>query len=123
MRFLLSEISAEGFPLVLASGPISEQSLVELGRFLRKTCEARQVGGVIIDCGAIEGALTTEELYRTTPDYTQAVGRTLKVAYINPPAQWTPSDDRFSRDVAFNRGALLELFETVDDAVQWLRSS
>ena len=78
---------------------------------------------MIIDCQSIEGALSPATLHRATPAYTQEVGRTLKVAYINPPPQWKPSDDQFSRDLEYNRGGLLELFDSATEAVQWLRQT
>jgi len=123
MQISLSEESVEGFPLVIASGPISEESLMALGKFIRESCESKKVAGAVIDCQAIEGALSPEALHKATPAYTQEVGRSLKVAYINPPAHWKPADDQFSRDLAYNRGGLLELFDTATEAVQWLRGS
>lgn len=123
MELSLAADKVSGFPLVIASGPITEESLVALGDFIRDSCEKEQVDGAIIDCGAIEGALSAESLYRATPAYTMAVGQKIKVAYINPPESWHPDDDQFSRDVAYNRGGLLELFETADDAVRWLRQA
>ena len=121
MEFSLRSDNADGFPIIEASGPITEESLIELGRFIRSSCEALAINGTVIDCSSIEGALTPESLYRTTPAYTHEVGRSIKVAYINPPAHWRPADDQFSRDLAYNRGGLLELFESMDDAVAWLR--
>ena len=49
------------------------------------------------------------------------IGQTIKVAYVNRPEAWRPDDDQFSRDLAYNRGALLELFDTIDDATSWLQ--
>jgi hypothetical protein len=121
MQISLSDQSVEGFPLVVASGPISPESLVDLGRFIRESCEMQNVSGAIIDCQAIEGALSPAALHGATPAYTQEVGRSIRVAYINPPAHWKPSDDQFSRDLAYNRGGLLELFDDAIAAAQWLR--
>jgi len=123
MHISLAEESVEGFPLVVASGPISSESLVELGRFIRHSCEDNKVGGAIIDCQSIEGALSPATLHSATPAYTEEVGPGLRVAYINPPPHWKPSDDQFSRDLAYNRGGLLELFDTATEAVQWLRQT
>jgi hypothetical protein len=88
MHFSLSENSVEGYPLVITSGTITEDRLIALGQFIRQSCEDSRVNGAIIDCQGIEGALSPEILQSATPAYTQAVGRTLKVAYINPPAHW-----------------------------------
>jgi hypothetical protein len=123
MRISLSEKSVEGFPFVFASRPISEDDLMELGKFIRESCESRKVGGAILDCQAIEGALSPGALHTATPAYTEEAGRSLKVAYINPPPHWKPGDDQFGRDLAYNRGGLLELFDTATDAAQWLRDT
>jgi hypothetical protein len=121
MNFTLATQDVEGFPVVVATGPITTDSLIELGRYIRTTCENAGVKGTIIDCAAIEGALSPESLYQATPAYTNEVGRSIRVAYINPPAHWKPADDQFSRDLAHNRGGMLELFDTAEDAVGWLR--
>jgi hypothetical protein len=121
MEILLAEAPVDGYPVVIASGPITEDSLVALGEFVRESCERTQVNGAIVDCKRIEGALSAESLYRATPAFSAAVGQSLKVAYINPPASWRPEDDQFSRDIAYNRGGLLELFETSEEAAHWLQ--
>lgn len=123
MQISLAEKPVEEFPLVVPRGPISAESLIELGRFIRESCKKHEVGGVIIDCQSIEGALSPAILHSATPAYTHEVGRTLKVAYINPPPHWKPSVDQFSRNLAYNRGGLLELFDTVAEAVHWLRQT
>lgn len=108
--------------MVIASGPITVDGVIELGKFIRTTCDAADVKGTIVDCRAIEGALSPTTLYETTPAFTNEVGRSIRVAYINPPAHWKAVDDQFSRDLAHNRGGLLELFESAEDAVTWLRA-
>lgn len=122
MEFELSPEKAEEFPIVIARGPISEEDAIALGTYIRNTCDADGVEGAIIDCAAIEGALTPEEIYRFTPAFSREVGQSIRVAYINRPPQWPPADDQFSRDLAYNRGAHLELFESIPDAISWLRS-
>lgn len=123
MQISRSEEAVEGYPLVIASGLITEDSLIELGRFIRQVCENAKVSGAIIDCQAIQGALTPEILQSATPAYIREVGPLLKVAYINPPAHWTSADDQFSRDLAYNRGGQLELFDFATEAVQWFRQT
>ena len=121
MEFNIAVDDVEGYPLILATGAITREGVIELGRFIRKTCDSAGAAGTIVDCGAIEGALSPGTLYETTPAFTNEVGRSIRVAYINPPAHWKPADDQFSRDLAHNRGGLLEVFETTEDAVGWLR--
>ena len=121
MEFEVAPEPIDGYPVILANGPITEESLVALGSFVRRTCDDMDVKGTIIDCSGIEGALDPESLYRATPAYTLEVGQDIKVAYINRPAHWPAADDQFSRDLAYNRGGLLEMFDTPDDAVVWLQ--
>lgn len=123
MQISLAEESVEEFPLVVASGPISEESLIELARFIRNICDDQNVGGAIIDCQAIDGSLSAMTLHHASPAYAAEIGRTLKVAYINPPEHWNASDDRFSRNLVNNRGGLLELFDTAAEAVKSLCGS
>ena len=123
MQFELAEDAVDGFPLVTPIGEITEDSLVDLGAFIRKSCGDFGVKGVVIDASRIEGALSAQSLYRATPAFTLEIGQTIKVAYINRPDEWVPADDQFSRDLAYNRGAMLELFETTEDAVAWLREA
>lgn len=100
MQISLAEKSVDGFPLVVATGPISEESLIELARFIRNICDIQNVAGAIIDCQAIEGALSPLKMHNASPVYAMEIGRTLKVAYINPPEHWNASDDQFSRNLS-----------------------
>ena len=68
----------------------------------------------------MQGALTVGELYYATPAFLRAAGVSNRIAYINPPPQWSNSDDQFSRDVASNHNGSLEVFATEDEAVEWL---
>lgn len=122
MNFSIAPEDVDGFPVIVASGLITVEQAIELGRFIRSTCVAADVKGAIVDCGAIEGALSPESLYEMTPAFTNVVGRSIRVAYINPPEHWSPADDQFSRDLAANRGGLLELFDSAEDAVSWIRA-
>ncbi len=121
MDFKVAQEPIGGYPVITTSGEITEESLVALGTFIRQTCDDMNVKGAIIDCNGVEGALKPESLYRATPAYTLEVGQDIKVAYINRPAHWQAADDQFSRDLAYNRGGLLEMFDTPDDAVDWLQ--
>ena len=122
MEFTVAKERVDGFPIVEAKGEITIDGAISMGDFVRLTCADLGVSGAIVDCAAIEGALTAEELYDATPAFTAAVGQDLKVAYINPPPQWNAADDQFSRDLAYNRGGLLELFESAEQAVDWLNA-
>ena len=121
MNFELAPEAVDGFPLITIAGLITEQHLVEMGTFVRKACDDAGVKGAILDCQKIEGALSPESLYRATPAFALEVGQSIKVAYINTPSHWLPADDQFSRDIAYNRGTLLENFESLEEAVSWLQ--
>ena len=123
MQITLAEEPVEGFPLVIPTGPISADSLIELGQFIRETCTEQELGGVVIDCQSIQGALSPAVIHSATPAFVQEVGRSIKVGYINPPPQWSPTVDQFSRNIAYNRGGLLEMFDSLANAVQWLRQT
>ena len=111
----------EGFVRFLAAGRVTESGLEELGHVLRQVCETNNLQSALIDCQAMEGALPMARLYNATQQFIAAVGPEICVAYINPPDQWRPNDDQFSRDVARNRGGSLELFESEESAAMWLR--
>ena len=113
----------DGYLLLRAAGEITGDSVLQLGSEIRRRCEADGVGGVVIDCQGMTGALGVAELITVTPAFVRIVGPTIKVAYINPPSHWIPADDQFSRDLAYNRGAFLEVFPSESEAVEWLRDA
>ena len=59
-------------------------------------------------------------LYFAVQECVKIWGPQTHVAYINPPNEWVPADDQFSRDVAHNYGGSLELFNSAEEAVAWL---
>ena len=107
--------------MVTATGKITEAGIVSMGENIKEVCGQNGLTGTIVDCAAIEGALEPMELYHATNKFIDIVGN-IKVAYINPPEEWTPDDDQFSRDVAYNRGGALEVFASLEDAEKWLNS-
>ena len=105
---------------VKTSGPVTVNGLKELGAIIKQNCDAKKLTKAIVDVSGMEGALAVGELYEATQLFIQEVGFNIRVAYIKPPAHWIPEDDKFSRDVAKNRGAVLEMFLTKEDAINWL---
>ncbi len=101
-------------------GQVTENSIINLGKFISQICKQENIKKVLIDVRGMQGALSVSELYYAVSQYTLHVGKEIKVAYINPPPEWIPEDDQFSRDVAFNRGGTLELFKTETEALTWL---
>ena len=111
----------KSYLLLKAVGPISEEGVIAMGAEIVKRCEEENLKGTIVDCGGITGALPPMDLYHATNKFIDIVGD-IRVAYINPPKEWIPDDDQFSRDVAYNRGGALELFTSLEDAENWLNS-
>jgi hypothetical protein len=111
----------KSYILVSATGQVSEAAIIRMGEEVKIHCEEEGLNGAIVDCGKIEGALSPMELYHATNKFIDILGD-IKVAYINPPSDWIPDDDQFSRDVAYNRGGELEVFPSLNDAEKWLSS-
>ena len=111
----------DGYLYFTVAGIITEANLIALGRDLRAACEAAGLEGAVLDCAGMQGRLSVGEILGMTPKFVESVGPKIKVAYINPPAHWIPSDDRFSRNVAYMQGGALEVFASEDEAAAWLK--
>lgn len=120
MPFDLSIENRGAYLFLTPAGTITAEALIELGHSIRRACDDAGLEVVLLDCRSIEGALPTTTLFYATPRYLEAVGLRVRVAYINPPANWSADQDQFSRNVAFNRGGSLEVFGTEGEAVRWL---
>lgn len=123
MSFSVSSIERDGYLFLTPHGEVTEASIIGLGTEIRRRCDAAGVNNAIIDCAEMTGALPVGRLFSVTPQYVQEVGPTIRVAYINPPADWSVEDDTFSRNVAYNRGGLLELFESEEAAIAWFEDA
>ena len=121
MGFDISFEFRDGYVFFAVAGEVTEEGLADLGLFVRDSCDAVDVNCALMDCKAMEGALAGVGLYRGTQEFIKAVGVSIKVAYINPPPHWNPEEDQFSRNVAYNRGGSLELFDSQADAEAWLK--
>ena len=122
MPFDIQAESREGYVFLTAAGEVTPNSILELGSTIHEHCAAEGKQGVIIDSHEMVGALPVSSLINVTQEFVKRVGPGIKVAYINPPAEWTPEDDQFSRNVANNRGGALEVFGSEGEAREWLRS-
>lgn len=123
MPFETTIETRDGYLFVTASGSVTEENLVSLGYQLHRECTQHDVRAVILDCMNMHGALSSGDLYFVSEKYTQAVGTDIRVAYINPPESWSPSDDYFSRSMVHSRGGKLELFDSEAEAVRWLKQT
>ncbi len=117
--FELTVEECDGYLRIATSGTVSMQNIERLGGQVREVCERHGINNVVIDCRGMKGALTVGEMYAATPKFVNAMGQLIRAAYINPPPDWIPEDDKFSRNVAYNRGGNLELFASEEDAVAW----
>ena len=103
-------------------GEVSRESILQLGAEIKAQSDEQNLGKVLIDCDGMTGMFSVLELYSITPQFMDLVGQSCRIAYVNPPAEWTVEDDKFSRNVAYNRGGNLEVFELEADALNWLNS-
>lgn len=101
-------------------GVLTHENLIELAGQIRRECDSAGIHGVIVDCSGLRGGLDPGTLYFAVQECVKLWGPRTHVAYINPPKEWAPEDDRFSRDVAHNFGGSLELFNSAEEAVAWL---
>ena len=121
MSFEVSIDQMEGVPVFRARGPVTTPNCLSLAEEINVHIQEKQIKGVVVDCAGMQGALDVGELFYMTQEFIRIVGIGVKVAYINPPSSWIPQDDEFSRNVARNRGGMLELFLDVSEAIAWLK--
>lgn len=107
---------------VFPKGQVNRDSILQLGAEIRRLFDDHELSLALIDCEGMSGMLTVLDMYSTTPRFLELVGLSCRIAYVNPPEEWAVEDDKFSRNVAYNRGGSLEVFELTSDALAWLRS-
>ena len=120
MAFHLEIQRRDRYLYFVVSGDLTEESLIDLGHRIRQLCSEHEVLSVLLDCKNMQGALSRGDLYFASQKYTEAVGTEIRVAYINPPAAWSSSDDEFGRTMVHSRGGALELFASEEAAENWL---
>ncbi len=120
MAFALEIQKHDGYLYLDVSGTLTQESLINLGHRIHQLCDDHKVLAVLLDCKNMQGALSLGDLYFASQKYTEAVGTEIRVAYINPPEAWSPSDDEFGRTMVHSRGGALELFASKEEAKKWL---
>jgi len=123
MPFDIGMERRDGYLFVTAKGDVRRETILQLGEEIRVECGKADIHRVLVDCGQMRGALTAAELATVTAEFIRTIGPATKVAYVNPPPEWNPEEDQFSRDVARKRGGSLELFASEAEAVAWLKQS
>lgn len=117
------DIRVEGEILVVtAAGKVAYDSALRMFIGACDVSAEKQVWKILVNCLAVEGALSTLDRYRLGA----AVSEYLRTQKIYPKIALVgiaPTMDGFGAEVAQNRGAFTELFATLDEALNWLSAS
>ena len=100
-----------------------EAEVEDAVRVFAKMCgdaAARKARGVLMDLSKLTGNLTGQErleLGSRVAACAEALGGAPRIAVLNAP----PTVDGFAAMVAQNRGVTVELFDTPEEALEWLK--
>lgn len=114
--------SRKGFLLATASGQVSFNEAVELGKNICDAASERGFRKVLFDCLAVEGELSVTERFilgKTIVEYCVIRSMAPKIAVIGKP----PTITGLGAKVAWNRGVLVEVFSEQRAAMDWLNSA
>lgn len=100
------------------TGDITFESLLSTFKDIYSDTQTHQISYVLLDLRTVQGALSVIELYDVTNRIFHIIGPETWVAYL-PPSHWKTEDDRFSRNVSWNRGGHLEVFADTESAINW----
>ena len=118
--FLHLNVESKGHILVVtATGQISLEEALSVYKQSVDAAVERDLGLVLVDFLAVQGELSTLELYelgRTIGEYAARKFPGLKVATVGCP----PLVNGFAAQVASNRGLSAETFSDQQQAVAWL---
>ena len=81
-------------------------------------CEQQNCSGVLLDARDLTMGLSTMDVFRLGSLVAKVRGRPIRFAMLGPEQQ-APLDD-FMETVATNRGALVRIFSSEDEAAAWL---
>ena len=102
--------------LVTASGTVSYQPAYSLLEQALDTAKREHVSLILVDTLVVKGTLTTEDRYDlglALAAYV-ALGARVKMAFVGKPTAGT------GVMIAQNGGAIIEMFSTREDAMNWL---
>lgn len=117
------DIEIEGEVLIVkAAGTVTYDTALKLFIDASDRSAERQMRKILVNCLALSGALSTIERYRlgvTVSEYLQSREVIPRIALVGIP----PTMNGFGATVAQNRGTITQLFQTQDEALNWLLSS
>ena len=106
--------------IATASGPLSREEAIWALREVLDGAAERQAQKILIDCLAVEGALSTTDRYDIASQSMlrlRELGIHVELALVGSP----PAVDDFGLLVAKNKGLLGLLFPNVHEARNWLK--
>ena len=115
------------FIYIETSGEFSlDKALVNVKKAIAFFIEHKTIDKVITDCLHLTGSLSTVQRFeyaiflveRMQEAFVAGVSRDIKFAYVMPEA--LVDLEHFSETVARNRGLHLKIFNTMEDALEWL---
>lgn len=112
----------EDFLLFTASGLVSLNETVEVGKNICDAAAAKGFRKVLLDCAAVEGELSVTEMFilgKTIVEYCIIRSMAPKVAVIGNP----PTVTGLAAKVAWNRGMMVETFSDRQAAMDWLNNA
>jgi hypothetical protein len=110
--------SQEGFLLATLAGPVSLKEAIEFAKNIYDTAAERGFGKVLVDCLAVDGALSVVDRYELgeeIAEYCKNRSMIPSVALLGKPPLMTG----FYAQVAWNRGVLVKAFSERQAAVEW----
>lgn len=107
--------------VITATGTQSFGQVVRLGKQIFDLAAEKQIDHILVNALAVDGTLTTLERYGNAvqlTEYLQQRRMMPKIAIVGKP----PSTDGFAVRVAQNRSVPVEVFASVQEALNWLGS-
>ena len=87
-------------------------------RYVADICEQQNCNGVLLDARGLTMDLNTMDVFKLGSQVAKVRGRPIRFAMLGPEQQ--ASLDDFMETVAANRGALVKVFSSEDEAMAWL---
>jgi len=104
---------------VAVSGTYSPSNMFELIDAVKAECDLRKVDRVMVDCSNILGDITEADRFAGGKRVADVFGPDVFVALVMPPGAVT----KLGQIAAANRGAMLFVSDSKDEAIDWLLTS
>jgi hypothetical protein len=102
---------------IRSSTPMSRIALQDFIDLVQNNSKRTNTNKVIVDARKVQGHITTMERFFFASELAEHL-RGLKVAFVIQAPKIDP--DRFGETVAVNRGGNILVFESMEEAYQWL---